>query len=93
MRTFLELPKATGAPAWLDGRHPLFLTEDGKLVDEDGEVLDRDTFIRMREELGARILTNARGKVAQALGFAGGGAAGIVRAVKVSRYPETAVIL
>ena len=69
MRTFLDVPKQAGLPAWLDGCHPLFLAEDGRLVDEDGEVLDRDTFIRMREELGARILTNARGKVAQALGF------------------------
>ena len=93
MRTFLELPKQAGLPSWLDGRHPLYLTEDGRLVDEDGKVLDRDTFMRMREELGARILTNSRGKVAQALGFSGGGAAGIVRAVKVSRYPKTAVIL
>ena len=41
MRTFLELPKQPGLPAWLDGRHPLYLTEDGKLVDEDGEVLDK----------------------------------------------------
>lgn len=73
MRTFLELPKQAGLPTWLDGRHPLYLTEDGRLVDEDGEVLDRDTFIQMREELGATILTNSRGKVAQALGFSGGG--------------------
>ena len=42
----------------------------------------------MREELGARILTNSHGKVAQALGFSGGGAAGIVRAIRVSRYPK-----
>ena len=63
------MPKQAELPAQLDGRRPLFLAEDGRLVDEDGEVLDRDTFIRMREELGARILTNARGKVAQALGF------------------------
>ena len=76
-------------PSWLDGRHPLYLTEDGRLIDEDGEILDRETFIRMREELGERILTNARGKVAQALGFSRG-AAGIVRAVKVSRYPKVA---
>ena len=69
------------------------LTEDGRLVDEDGEVLDQRTFIRMREELEARILTNSRGKVAQALGFSAGGAAGIVRAVKVSRFPKTAVML
>ena len=89
MRTFLELPKQAGLPSWLDGRHPLYLTEDGRLADEDGEVLDRTTFIQMREELGARILTNPRGKVAHALGFSGGGAAGIVRAVKVSRYPKT----
>ena len=69
MRTFLELPRQPGLPSWLDGRHPLRLSDEGKLVDEDGEVLDMDTFIQMREELGARILTNARGKVAQALGF------------------------
>ena len=81
MRTFLELPQQPSLPSRLDGRHPLFLTDDGRLVDEDGEVLDRPTFIRMREELGARILTNARGKVARALGFSGGGAAGIVRPV------------
>jgi hypothetical protein len=93
MRTFLELPKQAGLPSWLDGRQPLFLTEDGRVVDEDGDVLDRGTFIRMREDLGARILTNARCKVAQALGFSDGGAAGIVRAVKVSRYPKTAVTL
>ena len=55
MRTFLELPKQAGLPSWLDGRHPLYLTEDGRLADEDGEVLDRTTFIQMREELGARI--------------------------------------
>ena len=79
MRTFLELPKQAGLPAWLDGRHSLYLTEEGGLVDGDGEALDRDTFIRMREELGARILTNALGKVAKALGFPGGDAAGIVR--------------
>jgi hypothetical protein len=93
MRTFLELPKQAGLPSWLDGRHPLYLTGDGRLVDEDGEVLDRPTFIQMREELGARILTNARGKVAQALGFPNGSAAGIVRAVKVSRYPANAATL
>ena len=93
MQTFLELPKQAGLPTWLDGRHPLYLTEDGRLVDEDGEVLDRDTFIQMREELGARILGNAPGKVTQVLGFSGGGAAGIVRAVKVSRYPATAGVL
>ncbi len=93
MRTFLELPKQAGLPAWLDGRHSLYLTEEGGLVDGDGEALDRDTFIRMREELGARILTNAPGKVAKALGFPGGDAAGIVRAVRVSRYPKTAVML
>ena len=62
-------------------------------MDEDGEVLDQGTFIRMREELGARILTNARGKVAQALGFSGGGAAGIVRAVKITRYPKVAATI
>jgi hypothetical protein len=90
MRTFRELPKQAGLPTWLDGRHPLYLTEDGRLVDEDGEVLDRPTFIQIREELGARILPNAPGKVAEALGFSGGGTAGIVRAVKVSRYPKTA---
>ena len=72
MRTFLELPKQVGLPAWLDGRHSLYLTEEGGLVDGDGEALDRDTFIRMREELGARILTNAPGKVAKALGFRAG---------------------
>ena len=82
MRAFLEFPKQPGLPSWLDGRHPLFLTDAGRLVDEDDEVLDRPTFIRMRDELGARILTNARGKVAQALGFSGSGAAGIVRALR-----------
>jgi hypothetical protein len=89
-RTFLELPKQPRLPSFLDGRHPLSLTEDGRLV---GEVLDQATFIRMREELGARILTNARSKVAQALGFSGGGAAGIVRAVKVSHYPKAAATI
>ncbi len=64
MRTFLGLSRQAGLLAWLGGRHPLCLTEDGRLVDEDGEILDRATFIRMREELGARILTNSRGKVA-----------------------------
>lgn len=29
MRTFLELPKQAGLPAWLDGRHSLYLTEEG----------------------------------------------------------------
>jgi hypothetical protein len=86
-------PKQAGLPAWLDGRHPLFLTENGRLIDEDGEVLDRETFIRMREELGARILTNARGKVAQVLGFSGGAAGGIVRAVKITRYPKVAATI
>jgi hypothetical protein len=57
------------------------------------EVLDRDTLIRMREQLGARILTNSHGKVARVLGFLGGGAAGIVRAVKVSRDPANAATL
>lgn len=47
----------------------------------------------MREELGARILTNSRGKVAKALGFSGGGAAGIVRAVKITRYPKAAATI
>ena len=28
--TFLELPKQAGLPSWLDGCHPLFLTEDGQ---------------------------------------------------------------
>jgi hypothetical protein len=37
MRTFLELPKQAGLPSWLDGPPPLFLTEDGRLIDEDGE--------------------------------------------------------
>ena len=71
MCTFLEPPQQARLPSWLDGRHPLYLTEDRRLIDEDAEALDRETFIRMREELGARILTNARGKVAQALGFSG----------------------
>jgi hypothetical protein len=31
MRTLLELPKQAGLPAWLDGRHRLFLAEDGRL--------------------------------------------------------------
>ena len=78
MRTLLKLPKQAGLPAWLDGA--------GRLVDQDGEVLDKYTFIRMREELGAKILTNARGKVTKALGFSRGGAAGIVRAVEVPRF-------
>ena len=43
MRVVLELPKQAGLPSWLDGRHPLYLIEDGRLVDEDGEVLDRKT--------------------------------------------------
>jgi hypothetical protein len=45
----LELPKHAGLPAWLDGRRPLFLTEDGRLVDEDGEVLDREKRAEGRE--------------------------------------------
>jgi hypothetical protein len=88
MRPFLELPKQAGLPSWLDGRHPLYLTEDNRLVDDEGEILNKATFIQTREELGARILTNSRGKVAQALGFSGGGAAGIIIAVKVSRYSK-----
>ena len=76
MRAYLEFGPYCGLPAWLTGRHPLYLTEDGRLVDEDGEVLDRDTFVRFRAELGARILTNSRGKVAAALGFSDGGVAG-----------------
>jgi hypothetical protein len=40
MRTFLELPKQAGLPSWLDGRQPLFLTEDGRVVDEDGDILE-----------------------------------------------------
>ena len=68
----LMCQKQAGLPSWFDGRHPLYLTGDGKLVDEDGDILDRNTFIQMREELGARILTNSRGKVAHALGFSGG---------------------
>jgi hypothetical protein len=49
MRMSLELPKHAGLPAWLDGRHPLFLTEDGRLVDEDGEVLNREKRAEGRE--------------------------------------------
>ena len=71
MRTFLELPKQAGLPQWLAGRHPLFLTEDGRVVDEDGDILDRDTFVRMHKELGARILLTLAVRVAQALGFSG----------------------
>jgi hypothetical protein len=88
MRAYLELPRQPNLPLWLDGRHPLRLAEDGTLVDEDNEVLDQATFIRMRDEFRARILTNSPGKVAQALGFSGGGAAGIGRAVKITRYPK-----
>jgi hypothetical protein len=43
-RTFLELPKQPSLPLFLDGCHPLSLTEDGRLVDEDGEVLDQGTY-------------------------------------------------
>jgi hypothetical protein len=93
MRAFLEPPKQASLPSWLDGRHPLYLIEDGRLVDEDGEILDRATFIQMREELGAWILANSRGKVAQALGFSGGAAGGIVRAVKITRYPKVAATI
>ena len=93
MRACLEFGPYCGLPAWLNGRHPLYLTAEGRLVDEDGEPLDKETFVRFRDELSARILTNSPGKVAQALGFSGGGAAGIERAVRISRYPKTAAIL
>ena len=36
-----DLPGA-GLPSWLDARHPLFLTDGGRFVDQDGEPLDRD---------------------------------------------------
>ena len=62
MQTFLELPKQAGPPSWLDGRHPLFLTEDGKLVDEDGELQNREitaqivTFVpESREQFHGRV--------------------------------------
>jgi hypothetical protein len=65
MRTFLDLLKQNGLPPWMDGRHPQYLTEsvDGAsvLMGEDGGVLDRETFLRMRDELDARILTNEPG--------------------------------
>ena len=88
MRAYLEFGPYCGLPAGMTGRHPLYLTADGRLADEDNEVLDQATFISFREELKARILTNSPGKVIQALGFSDGGAAGIERAVRISRYPK-----
>ena len=88
MRAYLELPKFVGLPSFLEGRHPLHLTANGQLADADGELLDGDTFVRFRDELSARILTNSPGKVAQALGFSDGCAPGVERAVKVSCYPK-----
>jgi hypothetical protein len=46
-------------PKWLEGGQRV-------LLDENGELLDCETFVQIRISLVARILTNALGKIAMA---------------------------
>jgi hypothetical protein len=61
-------------------------------ADEDGEVLDEETFQQMRIALGARILTNEPDKIAAASGLPPE-TPGIERAVRVSRYPKPLLLV
>jgi hypothetical protein len=58
-------------------------------ADEDGEVLDEETFQQMRIALGARILTNEPDKIAAASPET----PGIECAVRVSRYPRPLLLV
>jgi Polysaccharide biosynthesis protein len=52
-----KLPKQPGLPSWLDGRHPLYMTEDGRLIDEDRGGLAR------REKTPASVARSGRALV------------------------------
>jgi hypothetical protein len=61
-------------------------------ADEDGEVLDEETFQQMRIAPGARILTNEPNKIAAASGLPPE-TPGIERTVRVSRYPKALLLV